>query len=177
MKNLLVGCCALLAIALGVLAWRQHLELIELRALKDDFAAMSETERATRERDAFSSDQTKITGETSSASDQDEKAIAPTTKPDASKRAVAVAKPQKGPTKNEILAFLNEPETQRALAQKFREQVDARFGVFFKNLNLPEAQLPQLRALLIEREGAAIDVSAAALAAGLKPKQEEMLKW
>ena len=176
MKNLFVGCCALLAIALGVLAWRQHLELIELRALKDDFTTTSETDRATKERDAFASDQIKVAGDTLSASDQGEKAVAPTVKPDAPKRAVAVAKPQKGPTKNEILAFLNEPETQRALAQKFREQVDARFGVFFKNLNLPEAQLPQLRALLIEREGAAVDVSAAALAAGLKPKQEEMLK-
>jgi|Laugresubdmm15sn_1035100.scaffolds.fasta_scaffold18723_3 hypothetical protein len=175
MKNLFAGSCALLALALGVLAWRQHLELIELRALKDDFATTSETDRATKEH-ASSSDQTKVTGETLSASDQDEKAVAPTAKPDAPKRAVAVAKPQKGPTKNEILAFLNEPETQRALAQKFREQVDARFGVFFKNLNVPEAQLPALRALLIEREGAAIDVSAAALAAGLKPKQEEMLK-
>jgi hypothetical protein len=177
MKKLLVGCCALLAIALGVLAWRQHLELIELRSLKDDFTTTSETERATKERASpSSSDQTKVTGDTLSASDQGEKAVAPTAKPDAPKRAAAVAKPQKGPTKNEILAFLNEPETQRALAQKFREQVDARFGVFFKNLNLPEAQLPQLRALLIEREGAAVDVSAAALAAGLKPKQEEMLK-
>jgi hypothetical protein len=168
MKNLFVGCCALLAIALGVLAWRQHLELIELRALKDDFTTTSETERATKERASpSSSDQTKVTGDTLSASDQGEKAVAPTAKPDAPKRAAAVAKPQKGPTKNEILAFLNEPETQRALAQKFREQVDARFGVFFKNLNLPEAQLPQLRALLIEREGAAVDVSAAALAGGL----------
>jgi hypothetical protein len=175
MKNRLAGSCALLALTLGVLAWRQHLELIELRALKDDFATTSETDRATKEH-ASSSDQTKVTGETLSASDQDEKAVAPTAKPDAPKRAVAVAKPQKGPTKNEILSFLNEPETQRALAQKFREQVDARFGVFFKNLNVPEAQLPALRALLIEREGAAIDVSAAALAAGLKPKQEEMLK-
>lgn len=117
MKNLFVGCCALLAIALGVLAWRQHLELIELRALKDDFTTTSETDRATKERDAFASDQIKVAGDTLSASDQGEKAVAPTAKPDAPKRAVAVAKPQKGPTKNEILAFLNEPETQRALAQ------------------------------------------------------------
>ena len=83
MKNLFVGCCALLAIALGVLAWRQHLELIELRALKDDFTTTSETDRATKERDAFASDQIKVAGDTLSASDQGEKAVAPTAKPDA----------------------------------------------------------------------------------------------
>jgi hypothetical protein len=177
MKNFFVAGCALIAIALGVLAWRQHLELIELRALHEDFALAQSARGDSESNPTEAADSLKTDGtEASSASDSAVNAESKPGKKDGGKRATGAAKPKKGPSKAEILAFLGEPETQRVLAQKLRAQVDARFGTFFQNLNMPEAQLPQLRALLIEREGAAIDVAAAAIVEGLKPKPEEMLK-
>lgn len=177
MKNLFTASCVLIALALGVLAWRQHLELIQLRALQDDFSS-TPTSRAEGESNFVeTTDSPKTDGtESPTTSDQAEKPETAPGKKDGGKRTTAAAKPKKGPSKAEILSFLGEPETQRIMAQKFREQVDARFGTFFQNLKVPEAQLPQLRALLIEREGAAIDVAAAAIVEGLKPKPEEMLK-
>jgi hypothetical protein len=177
MKNPLTILCALAAIALGVLAWRQHLELIDLRALQLEAASTAGAGSGSEDRAAETS--ARVGG---TATDGDE-ALASAENPDTAKNRAGGGKPakpavkaKKGPSKAEILSFLGEPETQRIMAQKLREQVDTRFGTFFKNLNVSEAQLPQLRALLIEREGASIDVAAATLAEGLKPKPEEMLK-
>jgi hypothetical protein len=177
MKNPLTILCALAAIALGVLAWRQHLELIDLRALQLEAASTAGAGSGSEDRAAEIS--ARVGGTAGDAAG----ALTSAEDPDAAKGKTGGGKPEKptvkarkGPSKAEILSFLGEPETQRIMAQKLREQVDTRFGTFFKNLNVSEAQLPQLRALLIEREGASIDVAAAALAEGLKPKPEEMLK-
>lgn len=177
MKNSLTILCALAAIALGVLAWRQHLELIELRALQ--LAAASTTPAGAESADHAASPSVRVDGTAGDAAGAPSAEENPETAKDKAgggKPAKPTVKAKKGPSKAEILSFLAEPETQRIMAQKLREQVDTRFGTFFKNLNISEAQLPQLRALLIEREGASIDVAAAALAEGLKPKPEEMLK-
>jgi hypothetical protein len=177
MKNPLTLLCVLAAIALGVVAWRQHLELIELRALQLGAATTAAAGAGSADRAASTSARVESTaGDAADALASEENPNTAKGKAGGDKPAKPAVKAKKDPSKAEILAFLGEPETQRILAQKLREQVDTRFGTFFKNLNLSEAQLPQLRALLIEREGASIDVAAAALAEGLKPKPEEMLK-
>ncbi len=177
MKNLLTAVCALLALALGILAWRQHLELTGLRTLQAEAvstaAAAAEPESGIAATSGGAED---AASDASAAPEAVEMSESTAGKRGGGKPAKPEGKSKKGPSKAELLSFLGEPETQRLMAQKFREQVDARFGTFFKNLNVSEARLPQLRALLIEREGAAIDVAAAALAEGIKPKQEEMLK-
>ena len=121
MKNPLAILCALAAITLGVLAWRQHLELIELHALQLEAAAILAANAGSEDRAAETS--ARVDGTAGDAADALASAENPDTtkgKASDSKPAKPVAKPKKGPSKAEILSFLGEPETQRIMAQKLR---------------------------------------------------------
>ena len=157
---------------LGTLAWRQHNELIRLRA-----AALDQGDRAALQKRIWDAEKRARLSEARALAAQD-----PTTqaspekfgsdgKPELKKNAVPE---KKGLTSQEILAFLSNPEMQLKLAAKFREQVDASYGTLLKALNLSGPQQAQLRELLIERQGAVIDVAAAMLASGGKLKEKDL---
>ena len=159
------------ALGLGTVAWRQHRELLSLR----DAATVADEQGAH-----------KWTGQAHSAAIE-EKGIVPVAEtavippspgqtPDTPAPSTKKPAPgtKKGPSRQEILAFLNNPDAQRTLAAKFREQVDARYGPLLAALALDPAQQTRLRELLIERQGAVIDVAAALLASGAKPKDADL---
>ena len=58
------------------------------------------------------------------------------------------------------------------LAEKLREQVDARYAALFKNLNLTPEQLEKFKNLLVEKQTALADVLAAARAQGIDPRTD-----
>jgi len=159
------------ALGLGTVAWRQHRELLSLRdaaTVADEQGAHKWTGRAhsaaVEEKGRFPVAETAVIppspGQTPDTPAPSTKKPAPGTK--------------KGPSRQEILAFLNTPDAQRTLAAKFREQVDARYGPLLAALALDPAQQTRLRELLIERQGAVIDVAAALLASGAKPKDADL---
>jgi hypothetical protein len=163
--------CALAAIGAGILSWQQHLELVVRRATAlegDDRAALQkrlwDSEKRVRslESAAAAADNVRKAEKTDEG-----KPLEPTAR-------VAAASAKAGPSPVEIMAFLNNPETLRALNGKFREQVETRYAGLFKALNLPPAQLAQFKDLLLERQATAFDVASAALAQGMKPNQEEL---
>jgi hypothetical protein len=161
---------ALAALGLGRLAWQRQAELNRLKA--DTFGAderaaaqkrIWELEKRSRELEA------RLGGTPAS-----QVADKSSTEPGRSSDPVAGSPgANKGtPSKQQILAFLNNPETQRTLNAKFREQVETRYSTLFKALNLSSAQLAQLKDLLVERQSAAVDVTAAAIEQGMKPDQD-----
>ena len=175
MKTPFVLLTALLAgtvLFLGTLAWRQHSELIRLRA-----AALDHGDRAALQKRIWDAEKRAQLSEARALAAQP--ATTETTAEPTDPAATAQLKnlppaDKKGPSPQEILAFLSNPEMQLKLATKFREQVDARYGTLLKNLNLTGPQQAQLRELLIERQGAVIDVAAAMLAAGGKLKEKDL---
>jgi hypothetical protein len=175
MKAPFVLLTALLAgsvLFLGTLSWRQHGELIRLRA-----AALDHGDRAALQKRIWDTEKRAQLSEARALAAQPTAAetTAELTEP-AAKAQLKNLPPtdKKGPTPQEILAFLSNPEMQLKLATKFREQVDARYGTLLKNLNLSGPQQAQMRELLIERQGAVIDVAAAMLAAGGKLKEKDL---
>jgi hypothetical protein len=162
---------ALAALGLGNLAWRQHQELLRLRV-----TALDSGERAALQKRVWEAEKRARDGEARALlarEEQPESGIANANPGDTQKTGKATAG-KKGPSQLAILAFLSSPDTQLALANKFREQVDARYGPLLKSLNLTPEQQTRLRSLLIERQGAVIDVAAALLAAGEKPKGKDL---
>lgn len=172
-STLLAAIFALVALGLGTLAWRQHSELIQLRA-----KALESGDRAVLQKRIWDAEKRAKESEAralAARSEPDET----TNEPEAAAGVGAKSPPpaavgKKEPSQKEILAFLSNPDVQLALAKKFREQVDARYGPLLKNLNLTGPQQAQLREFLIERQGAVIDVAAALLASGTKPKEKDM---
>jgi hypothetical protein len=175
MKTPVVLLTALLActvLFLGTLAWRQHSELIRLRA-----AALDHGDRAALQKRIWDAEKRAQLSEARALAAQPATNEATSEPTDPAAKAQLKNLPpadKKGPTPQEILAFLSNPEMQLKLATKFREQVDARYGTLLKNLNLTGPQQAQLRELLIERQGAVIDVAAAMLAAGGKLKEKDL---
>ena len=157
---------------LGTIAWRQHSELIRLRA-----AALDQGDRAAlqkRIRDAEKRAQLSEARALAAQPANTETTAEPTDPAATAQLKNLPPADKKGPSPQEILAFLSNPEMQLKLATKFREQVDARYSTLFKNLNLSGPQQAQMRELLIERQGAVIDVAAAMLAAGGKLKEKDL---
>jgi hypothetical protein len=169
---LLTAILAATVMFLGALAWRQHSELIRLRA-----AALDHGDRAALQKRIWDAEKRAQLSEARALAAQPAatESTAEPTNP-AAKAQLKNLPPaeKKGPTPQEILAFLSNPEMQLKLANKFREQVDARYGTLLKNLNLSGPQQAQLRELLIERQGAVIDVAAAMLADGGKLKEKDL---
>lgn len=163
--------CALGAIGLGAFAWRQHDELVRLRAtaLNTDDRAALQKRLWNAEKRAREAESQALAAQTSRA--PNDKAVDASADSEPSAKAPA---PGKKPSQMEILAFLNNPETQRALTEKLQGLVDTRYAALFKSLNLSPPQLARLKTLLLERQSAAVDVAAASLAQGLKPNQNEL---
>ena len=169
---LLTALLAGTVLILGTLAWRQHSELIQLRVV-----ALDHGDRAALQNRIWDAEKRAQLSEARALAAQPSapETTAEPTDP-AAKAQLKNLPPtdKKGPTPQEILAFLSNPEMQLKLATKFREQVDARYGTLLKNLNLSDPQQAQMRELLIERQGAVIDVAAAMLAAGGKLKEKDL---
>lgn len=75
--------------------------------------------------------------------------------------------PAQRPTPKGFAARMQDPQFQAIQRAHARSMLDTRYADLFRRLNLPPAQLEQLRNLLLERDTVNTDVMAAAAAAGL----------
>ncbi len=66
--------------------------------------------------------------------------------------------------------FMKDPDFAAAMKLDQEARLDARYGALFKQLNLPPAQLAELKALLAERESAGRDVWMTAREQGIDPR-------
>lgn len=73
--------------------------------------------------------------------------------------------------RDDYLARMQDPRFQAAQQARSRALLDTRYADLFRRLNLPPAQLEQLKTLLVERDTVMSDVVTAAAGAGINPRE------
>jgi hypothetical protein len=160
-KNYLIILLAFATATAGTIAWRQNQLLKTLQA--DLLAAKSSP----------------APHKTMTAKPQASIAAVADAKPTASDPAIepadATANQQTRQQRNNrpnFAALMANPEFARAWNIERRAQLDSRYANLFKSLNLSPSQLDGLKNLLVERESAAMDVTATAREQGLDPRTD-----
>jgi hypothetical protein len=168
-KNLVLALLAVAVAGVGAFAWRQHRELVELRAV-----ALNKDERAELQKRLWGAEKRTKTLEDQLAARRNSgvaEAGAPAgdgenTSPDGTFRRV-----RRGPggPLNNIMSVMEKPEMQRLMALQQKAALDGRYAALFKSLNLSPEDLDKFKALLVEKQTAMQDVVAAARARGIDP--------
>ncbi len=137
-------CCVM---ALGAVAWRQHQSLMRWAQGEARVAVLPESTLAPGEEIA----------EPAGTSPERVRAWnrAPLT---VRARLSETASPMSQRQLAGVVEMLEDPRFLRAVASHQRSMLDARFGELFGRLDLSEEELESLRALLIEKQNAAMDV-------------------
>lgn len=161
-KNLLLAFFVFATLACATLAWRQHLELVSLRASAPIREQVVATTAATAVEPAV----------TESSPDPAELEVA-TAPIDPITPSFANAEPAaRGPRFGRRDALMENPEVQRLMMIQRKAGLDDRYAGLFKALNLRPEQLEQLKELLVERMTVRNDVMGAARSQGLNPRTD-----
>lgn len=168
-SRLILTSALLLATAfLGLLAWRQHGQLEDLRS-----SALTRTERSDLQRRIWDLErQNRDLREAASSRGQSAQPISATA---ASERTPARA-PRPDPARdlaqfNALREAVSRPEVQSLVQTQVRGAVDSRYAALFRSLNLAPERQDQLRRLLVERTLSAQDVLTASFDQGLDPRE------
>ncbi len=171
LKNFVVVLLALLLLGGGVLAWNQYQELVRLR-----IAVGSASDRADLQR--------RLTdAERRLRALQDQLAAArarPAEGEDVAADEPNAAPPVRGGRRGapgggrfgQLQALMNNPQIQKLAAIQMKAALDNRYAALFKSLNLPAAQLDQLKDLLVQKQQAQQDARQAAMQQGLNPRTD-----
>jgi hypothetical protein len=151
---------ALTALGLSALAWKQHLELIELRT-----AALDNGSRADWQKRVWAS-QKRAKDLVSRLAGTPQSGSAATAPLPASSPAPMTPI---GGMMTSFASLMDRPEMAQLMAIQQKGQIDARFAALFKKLGLPPDKLAQLKALLADKLSAPIDVLSAAGPQGVDP--------
>jgi len=162
-KNYLLLALALLVVALTVVSWNQHRELVGLRA--NSFA---QGERADWQKRVWTA-QKRI------------QSLESRLKPAGRNRpgTAEPSSPDRGPPSAEsarkmmsgFASMMERPETARLMAIQQKAQVDARYAALFRKLGLTPDKLAQLKSLLGEKLSTPVDVLTAASQQDINPMQ------
>lgn len=171
-KNLVLAILALAMIGAGMLAWRQQLELVELRA-----AGLSRNERADLQKRLWAAEKRVKTLEDQLAARRSSTGAEAGTPagevenatPDGTFRRVRRSPGGPGGPLNNLMSAMEKPEMQRLMALQQKAQLDGRYAALFKSLNLSPDQLDKFKTLLVEKQTAMQDVVTAARARGIDP--------
>ena len=160
-KNTAIVVLTAIAITAGVVAWREYLELRELRAR---VAAQTNLEHR-----AAAAEQRANALEKQVASARREAAPRAMGKSDTREEG-APGNPRMIMAK--AAAMMDRPEVQRMMALRQRAALDSRYAALFKQLGLSPEKLDQLKNLMVERQQVGSDVFAAAAKQGIDPMQD-----
>ena len=169
-QTYLILLLALTTVTGGAVAWRQHQELIKLRA-----STLSTDERADWQKRLWDSEKRRHELEAALADAKAKGAEEPSDEGGPG----AVNLDEGGPRRGRggpgnlaagFMAMMEKPEIQKLLAQQQRGALDSRYAALFKNLNLTPEQLAKFKDLLVEKQTAIADVMAAARAQGIDPR-------
>lgn len=153
-KNLLLIVLGLTVFGLSALAWKQHLELVELRAGNLSRAEWQKRVLAVQKR----------------TKDLNRQAVsAPGSGPAAAVPAPGPAPTPRGGGPGGFTSLMDRPEMAQLMAIQQKGQIDGRFAALFKKLGLPADKLAQFKALLADKLSAPADVMAAAGPQGIDP--------
>lgn len=179
-KSYLIALLTLTTIGGVALAWRQHQELVELRAAalnKDERAALQkrgwDLEKLNRElRDQLAAARSNKAGEADAVV-----AAASTDRPAFEEGRGGRGRGGRGPMDGmqqmaAMRDLMAKPEVQALMSVQQKAAIDARYASLFKNLNLPPEQLDKLKNLLLERQTTVQDVMSAARDQGMDPRTD-----
>ena len=164
-KNYLLLFFVFTTIAGVIIAWRQHLELIELRA-----AALAR-EMAS----APPATSSPSASETPTAPEAEALPVAEATADAAQMEQSVAAGPRPAPAERRGFsraALMDNPEIQRLMMMQRKASLDNRYAALFKSLNLPPDQLERFKELLVERLNVRSDVMSAARSQGLNFRED-----
>jgi hypothetical protein len=160
-QNYLLFALTLIAVGLSALAWKQHQELIELRATTLGSGGRADWQKRT------------WTAEKRAKDLESRLAAARRNGPAAAASPAAASGPTPGSAINSMVtgftSLLDRPEAARLMALQHKAQVDARYAALFRKLALSPDKLAQLKSLLADKLSTPIDVLAAAGQQGIDP--------
>lgn len=177
-KNAVLVVLALTTIGGAALVWKQHLELVELRA-----SALSNNDRAELNKRLWDAQKkikeledelAALRGQRSENADGDTMAADESANRDNNQNRRG-RRGQNGPGgrgPNGLATLLEQPAMQKLVAMQQKAQLDGRYAALFKNLNLSPEQLEKFKTLLVERQTAIQDVLAAARTEGINPGED-----
>jgi hypothetical protein len=156
----------------SVFVWRQHRELIELRAellTPDQRAALKKSTADVQGRIKTIGERlAKLKARANGQKDPNESPDA------AAARAKRREQKQAANQANQksMQAVMQSPEFQKLMAIMQRSRLDEQYGALFKSLNLDPAKLDQLKDLLLDRQNVYTDTKNAAAEQGIDPKSD-----
>lgn len=177
-SNLLTLFLAVGAIGGAGLAWRQHAELVELRAAAVDRAERAKWQRRVSELERLNREQQQqLTASRAAAAG--ELAGSPRARHDADTKPAAPAgvdttAETAGTIRQQTAAIrelMDRPEVQAMLAMQKKAAVEQRYAGLWKKLNLTPSQIEKLNLLLTERANTMQDVLTAARDQGINPRE------
>lgn len=161
-KNTAIVVLAAIALAAGYVAWREFLEVQELR---DRVASLPNLEKRVAAAEQRADALTKQI-----ATARRETGPTLTEKPEL--RDEGAPPPNRRTMMAKAAAMMDRPEMQRMMALRQRAALDSRYAALFKQLGLSPDRLDQLKNLMVERQQVGSDVFAAAAKQGLDPMND-----
>jgi chorismate mutase len=157
--KVLLALLLLLAGASSVVAWREYLELIALRA-----AAPDPDERVRLQKAAWDAQKraNQLAAELAAA-----RATSGTPAGGSEDQTRTL-----GEYASQMIARIDDPEVRRLMEIVQKGQIDRRFASLFRTLKLTPDQLAQFQHLLVERQETGTDVLIAASQQGINPMQD-----
>lgn len=169
-KNYLIALLALTTVGGATLLWRQHLELVQLRASAFDPSERADLQKRIWDLQKSNHDlESRLAAEASGDADAAEPA-AETPVPDA--RPLPEGPHGRFQRFAAIRALMAKPEVQAMMNTAMKSNIDARYQSLFRQLNLSPEQSAQLENLLVERQNTLQDVMAAAREQGINPRSD-----
>lgn len=155
------------SVTTGVVAWRQHRELAELRA-----RSLDRSERAQLQKRVWDLEKSNRDLQSRAAPAAPARTGAGSGPAPGSAQSAANAGP---PSPQQQLAFVRElaarPEVQAYVASQQRSRLESSYLALFRNLGLNEEQSSRLTGLLLERQNLRGEVAEAARSQGIDPRE------
>jgi hypothetical protein len=155
---------SLTTVAGAVVAWKQHQELVTLRA-----ASLMPNERADWQKRLWAAEKSRAELETKVTKEAKDPHLG------ASVEEPVTAEEPRFNRRNgagNFMALMNQPEIQRLMAVQQKAALDARYSALFKNLALTPDQLEKFKDLLVEKRTSMMDVVGAAREQGINRRSD-----
>jgi hypothetical protein len=155
------------AIAAGVLAWRERLEIVRLRA-----ELLRPEERGALAKRLDAANQRIQALQNQLAAHRKTPALAKVNGGGAPGQTSDDGHPMRMFGPGDLQGLLNNPDFRKLQATTIKGQLAPRYAPLFKELNLPPDQLAQFQNLLVEKQQAMADAMAAAREQGISPMSD-----
>lgn len=166
-SRLLIAFLSLTTLGTGLLAWRQHAELEELRTRSLDKTERAQLQKRLWELEKSNRDlQARATRGPGAANDTAASAV-PSTARGSEESSRATAQQQMAVVRD----LFTRPEVQAYINSQQKLRLEASYAALFRNLGLNPQQSDRLTNLLLERQNLRGEVAEAARAQGLDPRE------